>query len=140
MCTLLSTVATLRPNWLGSTEANVFVQIAINPHPSVVTNKIPSIFDLVSPDVKPVIELIATQQVFGVPLVLPAGTAPNTVTMFRTAFMATMNDPELLDEAGKLNLDINPLDGAGVADMVRKMYTAPPDLVERMAKALKPDL
>jgi Tripartite tricarboxylate transporter family receptor len=140
MCTLLSTVATLRPNWLGSTEANVFAQIAINPHPSVVTYKIPSIFDLVSPDVKPVIELIATQQVFGVPLVLPAGTPPATVTMFRTAFMATMNDPELLDEAGKLNLGINPLDGAGVADMVRKMYTAPPDLVERMAKALKPEL
>ena len=68
MCTLLSTVATLRPSWLGSTEANVFVQIAINPHPSVVTYKIPSIFDFVAPDVKPVIELIATQQVFGVPL------------------------------------------------------------------------
>jgi tripartite-type tricarboxylate transporter receptor subunit TctC len=140
MCTLLSTVATLRPSWLGSAEANVFVQIAINPHPSVVTYNIPSIFDFVSPDVKPVIELIATQQVFGVPLILPAGTPPGTVTMFRTAFMATMNDPEFLEEAFKLNLDINPLDGAGVADMVRKMYTAPPNLVERTAKALKPGL
>jgi hypothetical protein len=60
--------------------------------------------------------------------------------MFRTAFMATMNDPAFLEEAGKVNLDINPLDGAGVAEMVRKMYTAQPDLVERMAKALKPGL
>lgn len=140
MCTLLSTIATLRPHWLGSSEANVFVQIAINPHPSVVTYKIPSIFDFVAADVKPVIELIATQQVFGVALVLPAGTPPAAVTMFRTAFMATMNDPEFLKEAAKVNLDINPLDGAGVADMVRKMYTAPPDLVERMAKALKSGL
>ena len=73
-------------------------------------------------------------------LVLPAGTPPGTVTMFRTAFMATMNDPAFLEEAGKVNLDINPLDGAGVADMVRKMYTAPRDLVERMAKALQPGL
>jgi tripartite-type tricarboxylate transporter receptor subunit TctC len=140
MCTLLSTVAALRPHWLGSSEANVFVQIAINPHPSVVTYKIPSIFDFVAADVKPVIELIATQQVFGVALALPAGTPPAAVTMFRTAFMATMNDPELLEEAAKTNLDINPLDGAGVADLVRKMYAAPPDLVERMAKAMKQGL
>jgi tripartite-type tricarboxylate transporter receptor subunit TctC len=137
MCTLLSTVASLRPRWLGSNEANVFVQIAINPHPSVVTYKIPSIFDFVAADVKPVIELIATQQVFGAAVVLPAGTPAPAVTMFRTAYMATMNDPEFIEDAAKVKLDINPLDGAGVADMVRKMYAAPPDLVERMAKALK---
>ncbi len=140
MCTLLSTVASLRPRWLGSSEANVFVQIAINPHPSVVTYKIPSIFDFVAADMKPVIELIATQQVFGAAVVLPAGTPSADVTMFRTAYMATMNDPSFVEDAAKVKLDINPLDGAGVADVVRKMYTAPPDLVERMAKALKPGL
>src|SRR5262249_2566643 len=109
MCTLLSTVAALRPRWLGSSEANVFLQLAINQHPSVVTYKIPSIFDFVAADVKPVIELIATQQVFGVALALPAGTPPAAVTTFRTAFMATMSDPEFLKEAAKANLDINPL-------------------------------
>jgi tripartite-type tricarboxylate transporter receptor subunit TctC len=140
MCTLLSTVASLRPRWLGSSEANVFVQIAINAHPSVVTYKIPSIFDFVDADVKPVIELIATQQVFGAAVVLPAGTPAATLTMFRTAYMATMNDPGLIEDAAKVKLDINPLGGAGVADMVQKMYSAPPDLVERMAKALKPGL
>jgi tripartite-type tricarboxylate transporter receptor subunit TctC len=140
MCTLLSTVASLRPRWLGSREANVFVQIAINPHPSVVTYNIPSIFDFVDPDVKPVIELIATQQVFGAAVVLPAGTPDAVLTMFRTAYMATMNDPDLIGDAAKVKLDINPLGGADVADMVQKMYSASPDLIERMAKALKPGL
>ena len=104
----------------------------------MVTYKIPSIFDFVAADVKPVIELIATQQVFGRPLVLPAGTPRDQVAASRAAFMATMKDPEFLEEAAKVNLDINPLDGAGVAALVRKMYTAPADMVDRMAKAMKP--
>jgi tripartite-type tricarboxylate transporter receptor subunit TctC len=138
MCTFLSTVASLRPQWLGTSEANVFVQVALNPHPSVVTYKIPSIFDFVAADVKPVIELIATQQVFGRPLVLPAGTPPDQVAAWRAAFMATMKDPEFLQEVAKVNIDINALDGASVAALVRKMYTAPSDMVDRMAKAMKP--
>ncbi len=103
-----------------------------------VTYKIPSIFDFVSADVRPVIELIATQQVFGRPVVLPAGTPPAQVATLRAAFMATMKDPEFLKEADKMELDINPLDGEGVAALVKKMYAAPPDMVERMAKAMKP--
>jgi tripartite-type tricarboxylate transporter receptor subunit TctC len=138
MCTFLSTVASLRPRWLGSSEANVFVQVALNPHPSVVTYKIPSIFDFVPADVKPIIELIATQQVFGRPVVLPAGTPPEQVALWRAAFMATMKDEEFLQEAAKVNIDINPLDGESVAALVHKMYAAPPDMVDRMAKAMKP--
>ena len=102
------------------------------------TYKIPSIFDFVSGDVRQVIELIATQQVFGRPVVLPAGTPPEQVATWRAAFMATMKDPEFLKEAVKMKLDINPLDGESVAALLQKMYAAPPDMVERMAKALKP--
>jgi tripartite-type tricarboxylate transporter receptor subunit TctC len=138
MCSFLSSIASLRPRWLGTSEANVFVQIAINPHPDVVTYKIPSVFDLASDDAKPVLELIATQQVFGRPVVLPAGTTPEQVRALRAAFMATMKDAEFLKETAKMNLDINPLDGESVALLVRKMYAAPRAMVDRMAKALKP--
>jgi tripartite-type tricarboxylate transporter receptor subunit TctC len=138
MCTFLSSLASVRPQWLGTGEANVFVQIALNPHPDAVTYKIPSVFDFVSADVRQVIELIATQQVFGRPVALPAGTPPAQVATLRAAFMATMKDPEFLAEATKVKLDINPLDGEGVAALLKKMYAAPPDMVERMAKALKP--
>jgi tripartite-type tricarboxylate transporter receptor subunit TctC len=136
MCTFFSTIASLRPKWLTS-DANVLVYVAINPQPGVAKYKIPSIFDFVSDDVKPVIELIATQQVFGRAAVLPAGTPPAQVKMLRTAFMATLHDPDFLRDAAKLSLDINPLDGESVAALIRKMYAAPPDMVERMAKALK---
>ena len=43
-----------------------------------------------------------------------------------------------MQEAAKLNIDINPLDGASVAALVRTMYTAPAGMVDRVAKAMKP--
>ena len=137
MCTVLTSITSMRPKWLTAGEANVFMYIAINPSPEVATYKIPSIFDLVTADVRPVMEMIATPQVFGRPIVLPAGTPAAQVKMLREAFMATMKDPELLKEADKTEIDITPLDGEAVASLVRKMYAAPRELVDRMAKAMK---
>jgi tripartite-type tricarboxylate transporter receptor subunit TctC len=138
MCTVLSSITTMRPRWLTAGEANVFMYIAINPAQEVVTYKIPSIFDLVTAEVRPVMEMIAAPQVFGRPVLLPAGTPAAQVNTLREAFMATMKDPEFLKEADKTDVEISPLDGDSVAALVKKMYLAPRDIVDRMAKAMKP--
>lgn len=137
MCTVLSSVTSSRPRWLTAGEAHMLMYIAIHPAQEVVTYKVPSIFDLVSADVRPVMEMIATPQVFGRPVLLPAGTPAAQVEGLRTAFMATMKDPEFLKESDKMDVDVSPLDGQSVADLVRKMYSAPREMVDRMAKAMK---
>lgn len=138
MCTVLSSITTMRPKWLTAGEANIFMYIALHPAPEIATYKIPSIFDLVTPDVRPVMEMIATPQVFGRPVLLPAGTPAAQVNPLREAFMATMKDPEFLKEADKTDVEITPLDGESVAALVKKIYSAPRDMVDRMAKAMKP--
>jgi tripartite-type tricarboxylate transporter receptor subunit TctC len=138
MCTVLTSVTTMRPQWLTAHEANMLMYIAINPAKEVATYKIPSIFDLVSADVRPVMEMIATPQVFGRPVLLPAGTPAAQVKPLREAFMATMKDPEFLKEADKTDVEISPLDGQSVAALVTKIYSAPREMVDRMAKAMKP--
>ena len=60
------------------------------------------------------------------------------MALLRTAFMATMADPEFLADAAKTKLEIHPKDGATVAALVKSMYSSPPELVERMRKALRP--
>ena len=37
-----------------------------------------------------------------------------------------------------MKLDINPLGGAKVADLVKRMYAAPRSVVDSMARALRP--
>ena len=44
----------------------------------------------------------------------------------------------VLDEAAKANITIEPRSGSEVAKIVADMFVAPPEVVEQMAKAIKP--
>ena len=54
----------------------------------------------------------------------------------RTVFDKTIKDADLLEEAKKLQLDIDPMDGAASAAMIERMYGAPAAVVERIRAAL----
>ena len=59
--------------------------------------------------------------------------------MLRAAFDKTVADPAFLAEGEKLGIDIEPLSGARVQDVVAKLYATPPVIVERARKAIRPD-
>ena len=53
---------------------------------------------------------------------LPPGTPKNRLEVLRTAFNATMTDGEFLAEMKKSKLEINPLSGAEVDGVVKKLF------------------
>ena len=55
----------------------------------------------------------------------------------RTAFMATMRDPEFLAEAQKAKLDLEPLSGEELERMVNGMFGLDPALVAKLKGILK---
>ena len=55
----------------------------------------------------------------------------------RKAFDETMKDPAFVAEAVKLNLEVDPMSGTDVADLVRKVNATPPDVVKRVRDALQ---
>ncbi|MEK7210204.1 MAG: hypothetical protein AAB070_02180, partial [Candidatus Binatota bacterium] len=71
------------------------------------------------------------------PYLLPPGTPKERVEMLRKAFTDTMKDPELLAEAKKAKLDINPGDGAGLERNVRDIFKLDPPLVAKLKEILK---
>jgi hypothetical protein len=50
----------------------------------------------------------------------------------RKAFDDTMKDPAFLAEAEKLKLDIDPLNGVQVSELVARVLATPKDVVERV--------
>jgi hypothetical protein len=48
-----------------------------------------------------------------------------------------MADPDFLDEAKRLDLEVRPLGGAEVEALVNEIYATPPAVVKRAAEALK---
>ena len=49
-----------------------------------------------------------------------------------------MTDKQFLDDAEKLRIDISPLPGGKVQELVQKLYATPKDIVERARQAITP--
>jgi tripartite-type tricarboxylate transporter receptor subunit TctC len=134
-----TSLKTQRPDWLRDKKVNILVQVALDPQPALTQMGVPQIWQYIkSEEDKKVAELIVTQQVFGRPYFLPPGTPAPQVKILRDAFMKTVADPAFLEEAKKLRLDIDPLDGEKVQKMVETLYAAPAAIVEKAKAAVKP--
>ena len=73
---------------------------------------------------------------FGRPIVAPSGVPADRVKIIREAFDKSVNDPALLAEAEKRQLEMDPEAGTELESLAKEVMVAPPDVVERMKKIL----
>ena len=57
--------------------------------------------------------------------------------MLRKAFLDTLNDKDFLAEADKLKLEITPVPGERVQDIVREIFATPRAVVRKAAELVK---
>ena len=84
-----------------------------------------------------VAELVIAQQLFGRPYIAPPGVPDAIVAILRAAFLAALNDPALIADAERSQIDLAPAGGERVQDGVRKIYAAPANIVERAREAIR---
>jgi tripartite-type tricarboxylate transporter receptor subunit TctC len=129
-----------KPDWLRDNKANILMQVSLDPHPLLTKMGVPSVFDFVkNEDDRKVVELIISQTVFHRSYIAPPDTPPAQLAVLRAAFDKTVADPQFLADAEKVSIDIEPLSGAKVQEVVGKLYATPPAIVERARKAIRPD-
>ena len=127
-----------RPEWLRDGKANVLLQVSLEPHPELTKMRVPMVFTFVkSEDDRKAVELIVSQTVFQRSYIAPPETPPASLAVLRAAFDRTMADKQFLDDAEKMRIDISPMSGQQVQDLVRKNYTSPKDIVERAKMAIR---
>jgi tripartite-type tricarboxylate transporter receptor subunit TctC len=63
------------------------------------------------------------------PFVTPPGLPPERAKALQKAFMDMTRDEAFLDDAAKLNLDISPIDGDAVRDIIARSATTPKDVI-----------
>ncbi len=127
-----------RPDWIRDHKVNVILQDALEPNEELTRMGVPSVWKYVTGDNRKIVELIISQQVFQRSYIAPPGTPPEQLAVLRTAFDATMADKAFLEEAAKLRVDILPLSGGKVQDLVQKLYATPKDIVEQARRAINP--
>jgi len=128
-----------RPDWIRDNKANLLLQVGLEPNEELTRMGVPSVFKYVTnEDDRKVVELIISQQVFQRSYIAPPGLPAELLETLRSAFDATMRDQDFLHDAETIRIDISPLPGAKVQELVQKIYAAPKDVVARARQAINP--
>jgi tripartite-type tricarboxylate transporter receptor subunit TctC len=76
--------------------------------------------------------------VYQFPYSVAPGTPKDRLQMLQQGFMKTLRDPELLAEAKKAQLEVDPIDGPATAKTFASLYELTPSLVGKLKEILIP--
>jgi tripartite-type tricarboxylate transporter receptor subunit TctC len=131
-----SSIKAAHPDWLAQKKVAILVQFALAKHPDL--PDVPLITDLAkTEEQQKLLKFVFARQVMGRPYLAPPGLPPATVAALRRAFMATMADKEFLADAERSKLEITPVSGERIQELVAELYRTPPELTKRLAEMLR---
>ena len=126
----------LRPDWISNKTVNVLFQGGAAS--STALKGVPFVADLAkTPEQRAAIEFLYAGENIGRPFFAPPDMPADRAKMLQDAFMATMRDAEFLADAKKQKLDVEPRDGAHLAEVVRKAFATPKSIVDQVATLTK---
>lgn len=101
--------------------------------------EVPTIYELMdqykTPEIsRRVVQVILAGAEFGSPTFAAPGTPADRVKLLREAHAKSMNDPELLAEAKKGKLDMDPSTGEELQAVSVEVMSQPPEVIERAKK------
>lgn len=125
-----SSVKTKSRDWIKEGKVNILLQMSVAKHPDL--PNVPLVMDLAkTPEDKAVLKLIFSRQVMGRPYLAPPDVPADRVAILRKAFDDTMKDPEFLADATKAKLEITPVTGAEIEDLLKDIYSADKSVAKR---------
>jgi hypothetical protein len=126
-----------KPDWVKSGFIRVIVQEHDKGNPDINKMGVPLAVDFAtSPENRRIMELIYSSETFGRPYFVAPEVPAERVAALRKAFMEAMKDGELLAEARKIGLAIDPISGEDLQELAAKIFTTPTDFVEKTKDAL----
>jgi tripartite-type tricarboxylate transporter receptor subunit TctC len=131
--------SSIKSTWrraLDAGDVKVVLQINANPHPDLA--QVPNaIAQAKSEYARRLIKVGVHDQVnIFRAYTIAAGTPKERVAILQKAFVATMKDPAFLAEAAKANLNIDPLDGEQVHEIVAEIFKLDDTSAEDLKKIL----
>jgi tripartite-type tricarboxylate transporter receptor subunit TctC len=133
----LSAVASSHPQWLRpDSEMQVLLQFArVTRHPQFAD--VPTARELAGDArARALIELAELPYRLSRPFAAPPGLPPDRARALQAAFLAVHRDPQYLDEAERLKIDVSPIGGDAVLQAIEGIAGAPPDLLDHVKKLL----
>jgi len=131
-----SSVKSTHKSWIDDKRMIVLAQLSLSKHPEL--PDVPLVTDFAKTDEqRQILKMIFARQVMGRPYLAPPNLPADRVAVLRQAFADTMTDKDFLAEADKTQLEINPVSGAEVEQLVKEVYATPTDIVAKAKAAAK---
>jgi tripartite-type tricarboxylate transporter receptor subunit TctC len=132
-----SSLQAQRPDWLKSGFIRVLVQEHDKGHGALNKMGVPLAVDFAkSPENRKIMELIYSSETFGRPYMMPPGVPADRVAALRKAFLEALRDKDLLADAEKIGLEIDPISGEALQALAEKIYATPPAIIEQARQAV----
>lgn len=125
-----------KPDWIKDGKLVPLFHISRKPVPEL--KDVPLLIDLVEGESnKALVRAYVNVIEIGRPLVAGPGVPSDRVTALRRAFDATMKDPAFIAEAEKLQVELGPISGEELQNMVREVTALDTALVGRLKEVIR---
>jgi tripartite-type tricarboxylate transporter receptor subunit TctC len=106
------------------------------------TGDVPTIYEIfdkenTADESRRVADVILRGGDFGRPMIVAAGTPAERVNILRDAYVKAMSNPELLAEAKKSRMDVEPVTGEQLQALAKRVMNQPPAVLKRVRKILE---
>ena len=132
-----SSMVTQRRDWVESGFVRPLVQEDLIGHPELTKQKVPLAVNFAKTQTdRQVMEIMYSGNMFGRPYMFPPGVPQERVDAFRKAFTQMVQDEQFLAEAAKAQMEVSPMTGVELQDVVAKLYAMPPEVVEKLKRSM----
>ncbi len=112
-------------------ELTLLVQMATAKSPDL--PHVPLVMDYAKTDTqRQVLELLLAGQAMAWPVFAPAEVPTDRVALLRKSYLAMLGDAETLADAKRLGIDVGPVPGEAIVDMLKRVYATPPAVIEKV--------
>jgi tripartite-type tricarboxylate transporter receptor subunit TctC len=130
-----SGVKSTKPAWIAERQINLLVQLGLQK--SAELPNVPLIIDqATNDDQRQILKLVFSRQEFAWPFAAPPDIPDDRREALRAAFAATLRDPEFLEDAKKIQIDVNPVSAAAVEKLIDDLYQTPEAVTAKLRNIL----
>ena len=127
----VATLKALRPHWLKSDDVRILLQFA--PTRMAEFPDTPNVLEIIKDaDNREAMNAIILRGEIGRPFYAPPGVPEARVRILRKAFDAAMNSPDLKADSDRSNLAVDPLPGADVAEIVKRLNSPSEKVLKKL--------
>lgn len=132
-----SSLKASKQSWIDNHSLNILAQLALSKHPDLPNT--PLITDLaVTDEQRQIFNLIFARQELARPFLAPPNIPADRLQTLRKSFMDTTSDPEFRKEAETAKMEINPVPGERVQEIVESIYQiTTPEVAQKATSILR---